>query len=107
MGGDAKAKTDRVLAAIGHRETDRVPVGEFFWTNFLRRAKRELNVGDNFDPYRHWDLDMIVMNPNMDPHLTGIEVLEDTPERKLVRTGFGARIERRGTYPMPQYLDFE
>jgi len=105
--GEAKKKTERVLAAIENREPDRVPVGEFFWTNFLRRAKRELDVGDDFDPYRYWDLDMIVVTPNMDPHITGIEVLEDTPERKLVRTGFGATIERRGTCPMPCYLDFE
>ena len=105
--GRAQEKTERVLAAIGNREPDRVPTGEFFWTNFLRRAKRELDVGDDFDPYRYWDLDMIVVNPNMDPHITGIEVLEDTPDRKLVKTGFDATIERRGTCPMPYYLDFE
>jgi len=107
MNDAAKAKTDRVLAALAHREADRVPVGEFFWTNFLRRCKAEMDVGDDFDPYRHWDLDMIVINPNMDPHVTGIEVLENTPERRLVRTGFGATIEQRADYPMPRYLDFE
>ena len=105
--GQAKVKTERVLAALENREPDRVPVGEFFWTNFIRRCREELDVGDGFDPYRHWDLDMIVINPNMDPHITGIEVLEDTPERKLVRTGFGATIERKSTYPMPNYVDFE
>ncbi|MHC4199295.1 MAG: uroporphyrinogen decarboxylase family protein [Planctomycetota bacterium] len=105
--GKAQEKTERIIAAIENREADRVPVGEFFWTNFLRRARRELDVGDEFDPYRYWDLDMIVANPNVDPHVTGIEVLEDTPERKLVRTGFGATIERRRTCPMPCYLDFE
>ena len=103
----AKAKIDRVLAALDHRETDRVPIGEFFWTNFVRRCKAELDVGDDFDPYRYWDLDMIVINPNMDPHITGIEVLENTPERKLVKTGFGATIERKSTHPMPHFLSFE
>ncbi|MEA3367470.1 MAG: uroporphyrinogen decarboxylase family protein [Planctomycetota bacterium] len=107
MSGEAKAKTERVLAALEHREADRVPVAEFFWTNFIRRCKAEMDVGDDFDPYRHWDLDMIVVNPNMDPHITGIEVLEDTPDRKVVRTGFGATIERRGTFPMPNFLAFE
>ena len=103
----AQAKTRRVIAALEHREADRVPVGEFFWTNFLRRCRAELDVGGDFDPYRHWDLDLIVVNPNMDPHVTGIEVLEDTPERKVVRTGFGATVERKSTYPMPHYADFE
>ena len=103
----APAKIARVMAALGHREADRVPVGEFFWTNFLRRARKELNVGPEFDPYRHWDIDLVVITPNMDPQITGIRVLEDTPARKRVQTGFGATIERRGTLPMPQYLDFE
>ncbi|NQT52404.1 hypothetical protein HQ576_10155, partial [bacterium] len=90
---DAQAKTERVLAALDHREPDRVPVGEFFWTNFLKRVKAEWDVGDGFDPYAHWDLDLIVLVPNMDPHITGIQVIEDTPEHRLVRTGFGATIE--------------
>lgn len=104
--GDAQSKRERVIAALEHREGDRVPVGEFFWTNFLRRVKAELAPGEDFDPYRHWDLDLIVITPNMDPRLTGIQVLEDTPERKAVKTGFGAFIERRSTYPMPRFLDF-
>jgi len=103
----APAKIARVMAALERREADRVPVGEFFWTNFLRRARKELHIGLEFDPYRHWDLDLVVITPNMDPRITGIRVLEDTPARKLVQTGFGATIERRGTLPMPQYLDFE
>ncbi len=103
----AKEKTDRVLTALSHGEPDRVPLGEFFWTNFVRRCKQELDVSDDFDPYRHWDLDMIVITPNMDPHVTGIEVLEDTPQRKLVRTGYGATIERKATYPMPHFVSFE
>jgi len=103
----ARLKTERVLAAIENRQPDRVPVGEFFWTNFLRRAKAELDVGDDFDPYRYWDLDMVVINPNMDPHITGIQVLEQKEQRKVVKTGFEATIERRSNYPMPLYLDFD
>jgi uroporphyrinogen-III decarboxylase len=43
----------------------------------------------------------------MDPHITGIEIIEDTPDRKLVRTGFGATIERRADYPMPMFVSFD
>jgi len=102
----AREKTARVLAALNHQEADRVPIGEFFWTNFIRRCKKELDVPDDFDPYRYWDLDLIVINPNMDPHLTGIEVIEDDDEHKLVRTGYGATVERKGTYPMPHFVAF-
>src|SRR5512145_720766 len=103
---DRKAKVARILAAIERREADRVPIGEFFWTNFIRRAKSEKRLPDNFDPYRHWDLDMIVINPNMDPHITGIQVLEESPDRKVVRTGFGATIEMHESCPMPAYREF-
>jgi len=102
-----RLKTERVIAALEHREPDHVPVGEFFWTNFVHRAKDEVNAGDDFDPYRYWDLDVVVVTPNMDPHITGIQVLQDTAERKVVKTGFGATIERRATYPMPNFLDFD
>ncbi len=103
---NARAKIDRVIAALEHRESDRVPIGEFFWTNFIRRARQEGKVGDGFDPYRHWDLDMIVINPNMDPHIAGIRVLDESPDRKVVRTGFGATIEMRESCPMPAYREF-
>jgi len=102
-----QVKTQRVLAALNQEEPDRVPMGEFFWTNFLKRVPDEMDVGDGFDPYRHWDLDLIVITPNMDPHIQGIEVVEDAPERKVVRTGFGATIEMHGTHPMPYYADFD
>jgi len=104
---NAAAKTRRVLAALEHREADRVPVGEFFWTNFLRRCRKELRAGDDFNPYRHWDLDLIVVTPNMDPRVTGVQVLEESGDHTVVRTGFGATIERRGDYPMPRFLDFQ
>jgi uroporphyrinogen decarboxylase len=105
--GLAEPKVRRVLAALEHREADRVPIGEFFWTNFIRRCKRELGVGEDFDAYRYWDLDLIVITPNMDPRIRGIEVLENTPERKVVKTGFGATIERRRDLPLPHYRSFE
>jgi hypothetical protein len=100
-------KTKRVLTALGHQEPDRVPIGEFFWTNFVKRAKRELGAGADFNPYQYWDLDLIVINPNMDPHIRGIQVLEQTPDRRVVKTGFGATIELRGRCPMPYFREFD
>ncbi len=104
---DKQTKTERVLAALEHREADRVPMGEFFWTNFVERAQQTLDVGGDFDPYAYWDLDLVVVVPNMDPHITGIQVVEERGDRKIVRTGFDATIELRQDYPMPRYLDFD
>jgi uroporphyrinogen decarboxylase len=106
MVNDAKAKTERVLAALERREPDRVPIGEFFWTTFVRRAQDALAGGDAFDPYRYWDLDFIVITPNMDPHITPVTVLDASEERTIVRTGFGATIEVHATCPMPVFAHF-
>jgi hypothetical protein len=102
--GKAAEKTARVVAALECREPDRVPISDFFWSGFVRRCRKELGLGESFNPYRHWDLDYVVINPNMDPHLTGLEVLENTPERKLVKTGFETIIERRLDLPLPNYI---
>ena len=101
-----QAKTERVLKALRRQEPDRVPMGEFFWTSFLRRAREELSPGRDFDPYRHWDLDLVVINPNMDPWIRGVRILEESPERVVVETGFGATIEHRPGCTMPAFLDF-
>jgi len=102
----AAQKVERVLKALAHEEPDRVPVGEFFWGDFVERCRRELGP-DEFDPYRHWDLDLIVITPNMDPKITGVEVLERKPDRMVVRTGFGAVIEHVAGCPMPRFVEFE
>ncbi|MBI5093479.1 MAG: hypothetical protein HZB26_13690, partial [Candidatus Hydrogenedentes bacterium] len=57
--------------------------------------------------YRYWDLDFVVVNPNMDPRIEGVRVIEETAEGKVLHTGFGATIERRRKYPMPLYSDFD
>ena len=88
--GKAAEKIERVYRSLEHEEPDRVPLGEFFWSSFLARAKEVLSPDRDFDPYRYWDLDLVVVNPNMDPHVTGVQVLERTDERIVVRTGFGA-----------------
>ena len=97
-------KIRRVRDALSHREGDRVPVGEFYWTGFLKRCRRKL--GDDFDPYRHFDLDYIVITPNMDPRIRPFDVVERSGEDVVVKTGFGATIRRSGDKPMPHYEAF-
>ncbi len=97
-------KIRRMRDALAHRPSDRVPVGEFFWTGFLRRYREKL--GDEFDPYRHFDLDYIVITPNMDPQIRPFEIVEQSGRDIVVKTGFGATIRRRGDLPMPHYESF-
>ncbi|MFH1737438.1 MAG: uroporphyrinogen decarboxylase family protein [bacterium] len=102
--GKADEKIQRMKKALSHKESDRVPAGEFFWSLFVQRCKEVW--GQEFDPYREFDLDYIVMNPNMDPHIEPFEILEESGDDIVVKTGFGATIRRRGVLPMPIYESF-
>lgn len=102
--GKAEEKIQRLRAALSHREGDRVPVGESFWTGFILRCKEKW--GQDFDPYRFFDLDYIIISPNMDPHIQPFEVISQSGEDIVIKTGFGATIRRSGTLPMPSFEAF-
>ena len=101
------AKLDRMNKTLHHQEADRVPISDFFWTNFLKRWREELGLPADSSPHKYYDLDWIVTVPNMDPHIKNFEVVEETDDSIIVRTGFEALIQRKSTYPMPHYLAFE
>ena len=100
----SQAKIARMRAALSCREGDRVPAGEFFWTGFLKQYHRRFGPG--FDPYRHFDLDYVVITPNLDPKIQPFEVLHESGDDIVVKTGFGATIRRSGEIPMPRYEAF-
>lgn len=101
---NAEQKIERIKAVLSHREPDRVPVGEFYWTGFLQRCREKW--GSGFDPYRHFDLDYIVVNPNMDPHIRPFDIISESGEDIVIRTGFEAVITRSGKLPMPHFDSF-
>ncbi len=90
-----------------HEEPDRVPITDFFWSSFLDRWREDLGLPADANPYRYYDLDLIVTVPNMDPHIKPFEIVRETDEEVIVRTGFEALIQRKRDYPMPAFLDFE
>lgn len=100
-------KQIRVLAALEHQEPDRVPVGEWFWNKFLRRATKELWNGQSIDPYRYFDLDLVVISPNMDPRIQEFEVVEENKESITVKTGWGATIQVVPDQSMSSYISFD
>jgi len=84
-----------------------VPVSDFFWSSFVERWRREFGLPPDADIYRYYDLDWVVTIPNMDPHIKPFEILRQTPEEVVVRTGFEAVIRKKFDYPMPAFLAFE
>lgn len=102
--GKAQEKIVRLRQALSHQESDRIPTGEFFWTGFIDRCRQKW--GGDFDPYRHFDLDYIVITPNMDPVIQPFEIVDRNGDDIVICTGFGATIRRRDGVPMPAFESF-
>lgn len=101
------AKVDRMNKTLRHVEADRVPISDFFWGSFLERWRKELGLAPDTDIYRYYDLDWIATTPNMDPHIKPFEIVEQSDEQVIVRTGFEAVIRKKHADPMPAFLTFE
>lgn len=104
MNSTKEQKLARIHAAASHREADRIPVGESFWTGFLK--KLDAYHGHSIDPYRQFDLDYLMVIPNMDPAIRRFEIQKAGKEDIRIKTGFGATLLRRGDIPMPHYEAF-
>jgi hypothetical protein len=101
------AKLDRMNKALRHEEADRVPVSDFFWGSFLKRWREEMGLAPDTDIYKYYDLDWIVTVPNLDPHIRQFEILRESEEEVVVRTGFEAILRKKLKDPMPEYVSFE
>jgi hypothetical protein len=101
------AKLERMNRTLRHQEADRVPVSDFFWGSFLKRWRNELGLAPDANIYRYYDLDWQVTIPNMDPRIQPFEVLQESGDEVVVRTGFGAVIRKCFELPMPAFLRFE
>jgi hypothetical protein len=99
---NALRKLERMAKALRHEEPDRVPISDFFWGGFIRRWRAELGLPADADIYRHYDLDWIVTTPNMDPWIRPFETLSESPDEVVIKTGFGAVINKRFEVPMPE-----
>jgi hypothetical protein len=101
------AKLERMRKCLRHEEPDRVPISDFFWGGFIRRWRRERGLADDANPYFYYDLDWIVTVPNMDPWIRPFEILKETREEVVVKTGFGAILRKKFDAPMPEFMDFQ
>jgi len=100
-------KLDRMQRALRHQEPDRVPISDFFWGSFLQRCRVELGLARDADIDTHYDLDWVVVNPNMDPHIRAFEVLKEDREEVVARTGFDAVLRKKFDQAMPGLVSFD
>lgn len=97
-------KVKRLQAAANHQEPDRVPIGEFFWSSFIKRWRDELHLPADANPYYHYDLDWIAINPNMDPHIKEFTVIFEDDKEVHVETGYEVVMRKRFDFPMPEMM---
>lgn len=103
----AMTKTERVIAALEHRETDRIPVTEsHLWPEFERRWRKEKNLGPDVDFYEYYDLDAKVFGACCEPKANVIEMIENTPNYMIFRDGWGMLQKKHHHSPMCEFLDF-
>lgn len=106
-GNHTLKKLERMCKTLRHEEPDRVPISDFFWGGFIRRWREELGLPRDADPYRYYDLDWIVTTPNMDPWIRPFEMLKETQNEVVVKTGFGAIMRKVHACPMPEFIGWE
>jgi len=104
---EALVKLERLHKALAFEQPDRVPIADFFWGSFTKRWREELGLPDDADPYYHYDLDMIVTVPNMDPHIRQFETLREDDEEVVIKTGYETTIRKRFDLPMPEQISWE
>ena len=100
-------KLERMKMTLSGRETDRVPVSDFFWGGFIRQWRKDLGLADDASPYYHYDMDWIVTVPNMDPFIRSFETLKEDDQEVIVKTGFNAVMRKKFDFPMPEFIGFD
>jgi uroporphyrinogen decarboxylase len=100
-------KLERMNRALRHEEPDRVPISDFFWGSFVERWRSELELPSDASPYYYYDLDWIVTVPNMDPQIRPFEIIRETKEEVVVKTGFGAVMRKKFDFPMPEFIGWD
>ena len=100
-------KVDRMRKAARNEEPDRVPIGEFFWGSFIKRWRSELGLPESTNPYYHYDLDWIAVNPNMDPHIKEFETLVETEKEVQIKTGYEVIMRKKFDFPMPEMMAWD
>ena len=100
-------KLERMSKTLHAEVPDRIPISDFFWASFIERWKKELRLPDDANPYYYYDLDWIVTVTNMDPHVKAFEILRETSEEVIVKTGFGAVIRKKFIFPMPEFISWD
>ncbi len=96
-------KLTRLKKTLSREEPDRVPAFDLFWQEFLDAWKKR--TGED-DIYEHYDMDLKLVIPNMDPSIRSFELLERGADYVIFRSGYGCVLKKASYSPMPGSIDY-
>lgn len=96
-------KLRRLQQTLSCVEPDRVPLFDLFWQEFLDTWKKEKKKNDI---YEYYDMDLKLVVPNIDPAIKSFELIEQGPDYKIFKSGFGCICKKTSYSPMPGYIDY-
>ncbi len=95
---------ERVLAALNHREPDRVPIMDSPWAATVERWHKEGMPVVN--PAEYFGYEIVRFEPDTSPRLP-VQVVEETDEYIINRTAFGGlRRDHKDYSTTPEILDY-
>ncbi|MDA8218548.1 MAG: hypothetical protein M0Z94_13115 [Dehalococcoidales bacterium] len=96
---------ERFLAALNHKEADRVPIHDHPWASTIDRWRREgLPAGVSVDDY--FGFEMVRIRPDLTPRFPTQEV-EENEEYVLERTAYGAlRRQHKDRSTTPEIVEY-
>ncbi len=77
---DVNKKIERIKKTLKCSEPDRIPLHDFFWAEFIKRWQKEKNLPGDTNIYYYYDMDLMVVSPNMDPKKKSYQMLEKGEE---------------------------
>ena len=96
---------ERFLAALNHREPDRVPIYDSVWLSTHQRWQREGMPAD-VTSAEHFGYEMVTLRPDLSPGFP-IETIEEDAEYVLERTPYGQlRRQHRDHSSTPEILEW-
>ena len=103
---DVNKKIERVKKTLKCIEPDRIPLHDFFWSDFLKRWRKAKNLSNNINIYYYYDMDLMVISPNMDPKKKSCQIINKENNYIIWKSGFGCTLKKFYNVTMSSYLDF-
>jgi len=102
---DTYTSRERILAAIEHREADRVAITESPWPTTVQRWRQE-GLPEGESPQSHFGLEIVRMGPDLTPRFEP-EKLEETDDYVVQRTNYGRTQKSwKGKASTPELIDY-